>query len=78
MKKGDNREFVFRSDKNSYQHGEPVTLTGISSNLNDISNINDGVVELYHNKQYISSKPLFYDLKEKFINPNFGLLNQVK
>ena len=71
MKKGDNREFVFRSDKNSYQHGEPVTLTGISSNLNDISNINDGVVELYHNKQYISSKPLFYDLKEKIYKSKF-------
>mgnify|MGYP000035258402 CR=1 FL=1 len=67
MKKSDSREFVFRTDKNSYQHGELVLLTGVSSDLSDNIKINDAVVELYHNNQYISSKLLLYDLNDKSI-----------
>ena len=80
MKKSDSREFVFRTDKNSYQHGELISLTGVSSDLNDNLIINDAVVELYHNNQYISSKPLLYDLndksyKSKFWAPKPGLIH---
>ena len=71
MKKSDSREFVFRTDKNSYQHGELISLTGVSSDLNDNLKINDAVVELYHNNQYISSKPLLYDLNNKRYKSNF-------
>ena len=71
MKKSDRREFVFRTDKNSYQHGELISLTGVSSDLNDNLKINDGIVELYHNGQYISSKPLLYDLNDKTYKSKF-------
>ena len=80
MKKSDSREFVFRTDKNSYQHGELISLTGVSSDLSDNIKINDAVVELYHNNQYISSKPLLYDLndksyKSKFWAPKPGIID---
>ena len=71
MKKSDNSEFVFRTDKNSYQHGELILLTGVSSDLKDNLKINDAVVELYHNKQYISTKPLLYDLNDKKYKSKF-------
>ncbi len=70
-KKGNNSDFVFRTDKNSYQHGESVSMTGISSDINDGLQIKDGVVELYHNSQYVDSKPLFFDLNENIYRANF-------
>ena len=80
MKKSDSREFVFRTDKNSYLHGELISLIGVSSDLSDNIKINDAVVELYHNNQYVSSKPLLYDLndksyKSKFWAPKPGLID---
>ena len=82
MKKSDSREFIFRTDKNSYQHGELISLIGVSSDLNDNLKINDAVVELYHNNQYISSKPLLYDLndksyKSKFWAPKPGVIDYI-
>ena len=71
MKKNDNSEFVFRTDKNSYQHGESVFLTGVSSNISDGLKIKDGIVELYNNNQYIDSKPLFFDLNKNIYKANF-------
>ena len=71
MKKSDNREFIFRTNKNSYQHGELISLTGVSSDLSDNIKINDAFVELYHNDQFISSKPLLYDLNDKSYKSKF-------
>ncbi len=71
MKKNDNSEFIFRTDKNSYQHGESVSLNGVPLDFNDAMKINDGIVELYHNNQYIGSKPLFFDLNENIYRANF-------
>ena len=71
MKKSDSREFIFRTDKNSYQHGELILLTGVSSDLHDNIKIKDAFVELYHNDQYISSKPLLYDLNDKSYKSKF-------
>jgi len=71
MKKNDNREFVFRTNKNSYQHGELVSLTGVSSDLNDNFKMNDVVVELFNKNQYLSSKPILYDLNDKSYRSNF-------
>ena len=71
MKKSDSKELVFRTDKNSYQHGELISLTGVSSDLNDNLKINDAIVELYHDDQYISSKPLLYDLNDKSYKSKF-------
>ena len=71
MKKNDNSEFIFRTDKNSYQHGESVSLTGVPLDFSNELKINDGIVELYHNSQYIGSKPLFFDLNENIYRANF-------
>ena len=71
MKKDDNSEFVFRTDKNSYQHGELVLMTGISSDIIDGTRINDGIVELYYDNQYIDTKPLFFDLNKNIYKANF-------
>ncbi len=71
MKKSDIRDFVFRTDKNSYQHGELVLLKGVSSDLNDNMKINDGFVELYYDNQYITSKPLLFDLNDKIYKSEF-------
>ncbi len=70
-KKNNKSDFVFRTDKNSYQHGESVLLSGISSDINNDFIINDGIVELYQNGEYISSKPLFFDLNENVYKSNF-------
>ncbi len=71
MKKNDSSEFIFRTNKNSYQHGELVLLTGTPSDLNDDFKIKEGIVELYQNGKYISTKPLFFDLNEKLYKSNF-------
>ena len=71
MKRNDSSEFIFRTDKNSYQHGESVLLTGIPLDFSDALKVNDGIVELYHNSQYIGSKPLFFDLNENIHRANF-------
>ena len=80
LKKNDNGEFVFRTDKNSYQQGEEVILTGVSLYENENLIINDGVVELYHENNYMSSKSLFFDLnknkyKSRFWAPKPGEIN---
>ena len=71
MKRNDSSEFIFRTDKNSYQHGESVSLTGVPLDFSDAMSVNDGIVELYHNNQYIGSKPLFFDLNESIHKANF-------
>tara|TARA_B100001142_G_scaffold195966_1_gene194858 strand:- start:103 stop:2226 length:2124 start_codon:yes stop_codon:yes gene_type:complete len=71
MKKNDNSEFIFRTDKNTYQHGESISLTGVPLDFSDLLKINDGIVELYHNSKYIGSKPLFFDLNDNIYKANF-------
>ena len=64
MKKSGDGEFIFRTDKNSYQQGEEVILTGVSTDFNKKLIIDDGLVELYQENNFIGSKNLFFDLKE--------------
>ena len=71
LKKSNNNEFIFRTDKNSYQHGESVSLIGIASDMNNKHKMKDGIVELYHNNQYVGSKPLFFNLNENVYKANF-------
>ena len=71
LKKNDSNEFIFRTDKNSYLHGESISMTGNSSDINDGFKINDGIVELFHNEQYIGTKPLFFDLNKNIYSANF-------
>ncbi len=79
MKKSGNQEFVFRTDKNSYQQGEEVLLSGRSLDFNE-EIIHDGTVELYYKDEFIGSKPLFLDLskneyKSRFWAPKPGEIN---
>ena len=81
MKKSGNQEFVFRTDKNSYQQGEEVKLSGKTLNYNnDI--INEGTVELFYDDNLLGSKPLFYDInkneyKSRFWAPKPGKIKYI-
>ena len=68
MKKGGNQEFVFRTDKNSYQQGEEVLLSGQSLDFND-EVIHEGTVELFYNDELLSFSSLEFmtDFLEKKI-----------
>ena len=79
MKKSGNQEFVFRTDKNSYQQGEEVLLSGRSLDFNE-EIIHEGTVELYFEDEFLGSKPLFLDLnkneyKSRFWAPKPGKIN---
>ena len=81
MKKGGSKEYVFRTDKNSYQQGEEVLLSGRSLNYND-DIIHEGTVELYYNDKFIGSKPLFLDInkneyKSRFWAPKPGEIKYI-
>jgi len=81
MKKSGNQEYIFRSNKNNYQQGEKVLLSGKSINDND-DFLGKGVVELYQDNNLIGSKPLFYDISKKeykseFWAPNPGKIDYV-
>ena len=70
MRKGGNQEFVFRTDKNSYQQGEEVLLSGRSLDFND-EIVHEGTVELYYNDEFIGSKPLYLDLNKNEYKSRF-------
>ena len=70
MKKGGSQEFIFRTDKNSYQQGEEVILSGRSLDYND-NTINEGTVELFFNNRLLGSKPLFLDRNKKEYKSKF-------
>ncbi len=70
MKKSGNQEFVFRTDKNSYQQGEEVLLSGRSLDFNE-EIIHEGTVELYFNDEFIGTKPLFLDLNKNEYKSRF-------
>ena len=81
MKKGGNQEFIFRTDKNSYQQGEEVILSGKALNYNN-NIINEGTVELFYGENLLGSKPLFYDInkneyKSRFWAPKPGKVKYI-
>ena len=81
MRKSGNQEFVFRTDKNSYQQGEEVLLSGRSLDFKE-EIIHEGTVELYYNDEFLGSKPLFLDLnkneyKSRFWAPKPGKINYI-
>ena len=81
MRKSGNDEFVFRTDKNSYQQGEEVLLSGRSLDFKE-EIIHEGTVELYYNDEFLGSKPLFLDLnkneyKSRFWAPKPGKINYI-
>ncbi len=81
MKKGGSQEFIFRTDKNSYQQGEEVLLSGRSLDY-DNNIINEGTVELFINNKLLGSKPLFLDMnkneyKSRFWAPRPGKVEYI-
>ena len=81
MRKSGNQEFVFRTDKNSYQQGEEVLLSGRSLDFKE-EIIHEGTVELYYNDEFLGSKQLFLDLnkneyKSRFWAPKPGKINYI-
>jgi len=81
MKKSGSQEYVFRTNKNSYQQGEEVLLSGRSLNYND-DIVHEGTVELYYNDKFIGSKPLFLDInkneyKSRFWAPKPGRIKYI-
>ncbi len=79
MRKSGNQEFVFRTDKNSYQQGEEVLLSGRTLDFNE-EIIHEGTVKLYYGDEFVGSKPLYLDLnkneyKSRFWAPKPGKIN---
>ena len=80
MKKSGMQEYIFRSDKNIYQQGEKVNLSGKSINFNN--KIYQGIVELYYENDLIGSKSLFYDMdkneyRSSFWAPKPGIIDYI-
>ena len=59
MRTGSGDNFYFRSDKNSYQQGEKVIISGKSIFGND-NNLN-GTIKVFSDGININSKPIIYD-----------------
>ncbi len=81
MKKSGSQEFIFRSNKNSYQQGEEVILSGKSLDFNN-ENIHEGTIELFYDGKFIGSKPMYLDIKKneyksRFWAPKPGLIEYV-
>ena len=70
MKTGGNKEFFFRTDKNSYQQGEAILLTG-KPTLSTMAAMNDGIVNLFSDGNKITVKPLSFDLESKEYKSRF-------
>lgn len=56
MRTGDGKDYYFRSNKNSYQQGEQVTISG-KPIADDIST-QEGVMHILYNGERINSKPV--------------------
>ena len=59
MRTGSGENFYFRSDKNSYQQGEKIIISG-KSIFNDIENL-DGIINIYYEDKLVNSKPIVYN-----------------
>ena len=60
MKTGNGKDFYFRSNKNSYQQGEQITIVGKS--VRDNKNILNGSINIFNEDGIkINSKPIYYN-----------------
>ncbi len=69
MRTGNGQDFYFRSDKNSYQQGEQVTITGKPIQDNKI--LAEGFIHIYSDGSKINSKPIKYDKNTGLYNGQF-------
>ena len=61
MRTNNEKNIYFRSNKNSYQQGEQISISGkpiIDSNFGD-----EGLIHVYSNDSLINTKQLFYNSK---------------
>ncbi len=61
MRTGNGQDFYFRSDKNSYQQGERVTITGKPIQQTETSA--EGFIHILSGEKRINSKPIRFDAK---------------
>ena len=59
MRTGSGENFYFRSDKNSYQQGEKIIISG-KSIYDDNQNL-DGIINIYYEDELVNSKPIIYN-----------------
>tara|TARA_B100001250_G_scaffold410956_1_gene438489 strand:- start:1098 stop:3203 length:2106 start_codon:yes stop_codon:yes gene_type:complete len=59
MRTGNGQDYYFRSEKNSYQQGEKVTIKGKA--IRDDETVMEGFVHVSNYGQRINSKPITYD-----------------
>lgn len=59
MRTGNGQDFYFRSEKNSYQQGERVTITG--KPLRNSETAEEGFLHISHNGKRINTKPIHFN-----------------
>ena len=69
MRTGNGQDYYFRSEKNSYQQGERVTVKGKA--IRDDETIMEGFVHVSNNGQRINSKPINYDNNNGYYTGQF-------
>ena len=63
MRTNNEKNFYFRSSKNSYQQGEQISIIGKPVIESDYST--EGYVHVFSNDSLINTKQLFYDSNKK-------------
>ena len=70
MKRVNGKDFYFRSNKNSYQQGEQITIVGKS--VKDNQSILNGSINIFNNNgDKINSKPIYYNTETNLYTGNF-------
>lgn len=69
MRTGNGKDYYFRSNKNSYQQGEQVLISG--KPITEGALIQEGVMHLYHEGEKINSKPITYHPETKMYQGQF-------
>ena len=74
IRTGDGRDFYFRTEKNSYQQGERISMIG--KPIKDAEIAKEGYVHIYSDNNKINSKPISFNSSTGFYESNFGHHNQ--
>jgi len=69
MRTGDGKDYYFRSNKNSYQQGEQVTISG--KPIAENASIQEGVMHIYFEGEKINSKPVVFQQKSGLYQSQF-------
>ena len=69
IRTGDGRDFYFRTEKNSYQQGERISMIG--KPIKDAEIAKEGYVHIYNDDNKINSKPISFNSSTGFYESNF-------